>query len=77
MPTLFEFKGFRFFFFSSDRNEPIHIHVEKDNCYCKFWINPVKLSYTTGFRSHELTVIRKVIENRKDIIEEKWNGFFS
>lgn len=77
MPTIFEFKGYRFFFFSSDRDEPIHVHVEKENSHCKFWLNPIRVASNSGFRSHELSIVRKIITNRKDIIEEKWNEFFA
>jgi len=63
MPTVFKLKGFRFFFYSSDRDEPIHIHVEKDDSYCKFWLDPVKIERNIGFCSHELAVIRKIILN--------------
>ena len=77
MPTVFKLKGFRFFFYSSDRHEPIHIHVEKDDSYCKFWLDPVKIERNIGFRSHELAAIRKIIFSRADIIEERWNEFFA
>ena len=36
MPTVIQIKGYRFFFFSNERNEPIHIHIEKADSYAKF-----------------------------------------
>ena len=29
MPTLLRVEGFRFFFYSNERQEPPHVHVEK------------------------------------------------
>jgi len=31
MPTVLLINGFRFFFYSNENNEPIHIHVTKGN----------------------------------------------
>lgn len=32
MPTIFNnLNGYRIFFYSLDRGEPIHVHIEKDN----------------------------------------------
>ena len=40
MPTVLRTEGFRFFFYSSDRAEPPHIHVEKGYNAAKVWLNP-------------------------------------
>jgi hypothetical protein len=57
MPTALRIDGYRFFFFSNEGNEPVHIHVESGDGYCKYWINPVSLAYSTGYNSTELTRI--------------------
>jgi hypothetical protein len=47
MPTVFQDRGFRFFFYSNEGSprEPAHIHVEKDDIEAKFWLRPeVKLA---------------------------------
>ncbi len=78
MPTIFRKLGFRFFFFSNDRDEPIHIHVEKKNKYAKFWIlEEVILAKNIRFHGSELRKIRKIIEENKEIIKERWNEYFS
>jgi hypothetical protein len=42
MPVAFRQSGYRFFFYSNegDPREPIHIHVMKDGCTAKFWLEP-------------------------------------
>lgn len=40
MPTVVRLRGFRFFFFSNEADEPAHIHVESDDKYAKFWLEP-------------------------------------
>lgn len=38
MPTLLNEKGFRFFFYSNENNELIHIHVKKGHVEGKIWL---------------------------------------
>ncbi|MEX0680820.1 MAG: DUF4160 domain-containing protein [Balneolales bacterium] len=76
MPTVLKSKGYRFFFFSNEGYEPIHIHVESGNGYCKYWIKPVILAYATGYSSTELNKIKKLIEQHITLIESSWNEHF-
>lgn len=76
MPTLFVIDGHRFFFFSNEGTEPIHVHVEKAEKYAKLWLHPVSVAYNDRFNSAELNRLVKLVEARKDEIEDKWNEYF-
>ncbi|MFZ2315923.1 MAG: DUF4160 domain-containing protein [Gammaproteobacteria bacterium] len=76
MPTVLKFKGYRFFFFSLEGNEPPHVHVEYGNNVAKFWLNPVNLASSYGFRSHELAKIRVMVAEHSELFLEKWHEFF-
>ena len=39
MPTVLYVKGWRFFFYSDEGNEPIHIHVQKGDSESKYWLD--------------------------------------
>jgi hypothetical protein len=39
MPTILLILGWRLYFYSNEGNEPIHIHAEKGDMECKFWIH--------------------------------------
>src|SRR6266404_227393 len=41
-------------------HEPRHIHVERAEKYAKFWLEPIESAESRGFRSHELTALRRV-----------------
>jgi len=77
MPTVIKIKGYRFFFFSMEGNEPIHIHVEQAERYAKFWLDPVQLVKSDGFRSSELSEIRKLVEENRELIKESWDEYFN
>ena len=77
MPTILRIKGYRFFFFSLEGSEPPHIHIEHDDKVAKFWLKPINLSSSSGFRSHELTEIRALVIENSEKFLEKWNEYFS
>ena len=76
MPTVLRSGPFRFFFYAGDGNEPPHIHVERDECQAKFWLEPVELANNRGFREHELTQIQKIVDEHANIFVERWNEYF-
>lgn len=78
-PIVFRYKGYRFFFFSNEGIpiEPVHIHVQKNECLAKFWIVPeISLAESYGFRDSELLMLLKLIAKNENLIMEKWNEYF-
>lgn len=57
MPTVLRYRGYRFYFYSHEPNEPPHIHVDKDNLSAKFWLSPIFLARNIDFSSKELRKI--------------------
>ena len=73
MPTIRGIPGpYRFYFYSFDCNEPIHVHVRRERATCKFWMDPVALAAVSGFPARELTRIRGVILEHRLLILEAW-----
>jgi hypothetical protein len=77
MSVALRVKGYRFFFFSLEGHEPPHIHVEQAERFAKFWLNPVALAKSRGFRSGELSEIQRIVEENRDTLLEKWDEHFS
>ena len=76
MPTVLKLKGFRFFFFSNEAEEPAHIHIESGEKYAKFWLEPVQLAKSIGYNAKELSEIRKTIIDNLSNIRRKWDEHF-
>jgi hypothetical protein len=79
MPKIFEWSGYKFFFFSNEGDplEPTHIHVRKGPHIAKFWIQPeVSLASSWGMNAKELNMLEKTVIEHKNIIMEKWNEYF-
>jgi len=76
MPTVLRVGPYRFFFYSSDAAEPRHIHVEREANRAKFWLEPVRLQESGGFRRGELTRIAALVAEHQDHLVRAWNEFF-
>ncbi len=76
MPALLRVRGYRFFFFSKEGREAPHIHVAHAGWYAKFWLEPVTLADSRGFRSHELREIRQIVLKNRQFFLEEWHEYF-
>ncbi len=64
---------YRFFFYSFDCNEPMHVHVRRERMMCKFWLEPVVLAMNDGFSPKELIKIRALTIKYLEPIMEAWD----
>lgn len=73
MPTVKKIRGpYRFFFFSFDCIEQMHVHIQREKMICKFWLEPIVLVKNYGFGPKELNTIRGIIKNNQDKIMGAW-----
>ena len=49
MPTVLRRGPYRFYFYSHEPNEPMHVHIDRDDLSAKFWLEPVDLARNFGF----------------------------
>jgi len=76
MPTLLLIEGFRFYFFSDERQEPPHVHVRKGDSVAKLWLRPVDLAFARGFNRTELRRVRELTFENQVFFIERWNEYF-
>ena len=77
MPVLLREGPYRFYIVAWDRNEPPHIHVERDNGSAKFWLVPVDLASSQNFNHREIRSIRRIVEQNQSELLRKWHEFFN
>ena len=68
MPTLLRVGQYRFFIYSVNYQEPPHVHVEWESNVAKFWLTPVRMQSSGGFKRNEINRIYRVIE-------ENWTNY--
>jgi Domain of unknown function (DUF4160) len=76
MPTVLRVGPYRFFFYAGDKDEPRHVHVERDDNIAKFWLEPIRLHNSGGFSRAEIGRIQKIIEENHAQLVEAWNDYF-
>ncbi|GHT60796.1 hypothetical protein FACS189451_01500 [Bacteroidia bacterium] len=75
-PVFLTENGFRFYTWSKEEPRK-HIHVIKDEKYCKFWLEPlIELAENKGFKSFELNQIIKIIKQNEKSFNKKWIEHF-
>jgi len=76
MPTSV-IEGYKFRFYSSDINEPPHVHILHGGNEAKIWLQPVVIEYNHGYNPAELNRILKLTRQNQNKLLEVWNGYFS
>jgi len=79
MPEVYRERGFRFFFYSDEGSpqEPVHIHVVRDQAEAKFWLNPtVRVAYNKGYNARTVRELQRLVEANRSRIVRAWNEHF-
>jgi hypothetical protein len=76
VPSIAKVGPYQFFFYSSEGNEPPHIHVRREQATAKFWLTPVRLAQSRRFDDHELREIQRTVEGNQPRFLEAWYEHF-
>ena len=77
MPTVLRAGSYRFFFYAGDRDEPPHVHVERDEKVAKFWLDPVRLQNSGGFSRFEIGELYRLVVKNRENLQRAWDEYFS
>ena len=73
MPVVLRIKGYKFWFYQADLDEPPHVHIGKDGREAKYWIDPISMARSGRFRDHELNQIETILAKYRDRILAVWH----
>ena len=76
MPTVLREGPYRLFFYAGDREEPPHVHVERDRNVSKYWLSPVRLQSSGGFSRAEIQRIQRLVEDYEEELLRSWHEYF-
>jgi hypothetical protein len=72
VPVILRVKGYRFWFYGADLDEPPHVHVGKDGKEAKYWVDSIALARAVGFRQQELSEIERILADYRTYVLEVW-----
>ena len=76
MPTVLQSGPYRFFFYSADRDDSLHVHVERDQSEAKYWLEPVRLESSSGFARRELRRVEALVEEKAALFVRQRPEYF-
>jgi hypothetical protein len=80
MPTILMVLGWRFFFYSNEGNEPMHVHASKGEAECKYWLNPefyeIEEAWSQNLTPRLRREVRKIIFDHFELIVGEWGKSF-
>jgi hypothetical protein len=80
MPTILLILGWRLFFYSNESHEPLHIHAQKGDMECKYWLMSetfeIEEVFSFNLNPGAKREIRKIIFEHFDYIIDEWNKYF-
>jgi len=72
MPTVLRVKGYRFWFYEADLDEPPHVHVGKEGREAKYWLDPVGVARVGRFRPVDLREIERIVNDNVGFLLRAW-----
>ena len=79
MPTILLIRGWRFFFYANEANEPIHIHYRKAEKECKYWLDredfDVEEALSYRMNGKDKREVKRIIFEHFEYIESEWDKF--
>lgn len=76
MPTVFNLGPYKFYFYSNENHEPWHVHVDRDGCTAKIWLDGPREAGNYGFSAKEMKKIIELVKQNLLKCQEKWNEYF-
>lgn len=79
MPTILFLRGWRFFFYADERQEPVHVHAQKGEKECKYWLDvesyEIRETLAYNMSPRDIREVRQIIYQHFDYIVEEWEKF--
>ena len=76
-PTIYRQGSYRFYF-NSNEELRMHVHVKGQEGRAKFWLEPIiALAEYRGFKTHELKEIEQIVVEHQKEFQNAWKKHLS
>jgi len=79
MPSILSIRGWRFFFYANERNEPPHVHARKGDADCKYWLRSetyeIEEDHAYNMNPADRRTVRKIIFDHFEHLLSEYESF--
>jgi hypothetical protein len=79
VPTILLIRGWRFFFYTNEGNEPVHIHCQNAEREAKYWLDVESFeaveAHAYNMSPADRRTVRRIILEHFDYIVSEWERF--
>jgi hypothetical protein len=79
MPTILLILGWRLFFYANENKEPVHVHCQKGDKECKFWLctetYDLEEAFSYNMSPRDKREIKKIVFEHFEYIAQQWKIF--
>jgi hypothetical protein len=76
-PTIMKIGAYRFFF-NSNEEERMHVHIQTPDGVAKFWLEPI-VAHAASYRLDQRTLkeLSKLVEENAHVFTDAWRKYFN
>ncbi|MEO7797116.1 MAG: DUF4160 domain-containing protein [Opitutaceae bacterium] len=73
MPTFLRIRGYRFYAYALEGNEPAHVHIEHGSGSMKVWLTDVSIASSEGLKPAEIRAALQLTREHRTILLKAWH----
>lgn len=73
VPTILRIRGYRFYFFAEEGNEPPHVHVDKGGGVLKVWLEDMSVAWSDDLKPPEIRAALQLTRKHRSFLLQSWH----
>jgi hypothetical protein len=73
VPTILFIRGYRFYFFAEEGNEPPHVHIEKGAGSIKVWLDDTSIMKSENLKPPEIRAALQLTRKYRSLLLNSWH----
>ena len=73
MPTFLRIRGYRFYAYALEGNEPPHVHIDHGSGLMKVWLSDVSLAWSRGLKPAEIRAALQLTREHRALLLKAWH----
>jgi hypothetical protein len=73
MPTFLRIRGYRFYVYAHEGNEPAHVHIDHGAGTMKVWLADLSVASSQGLKPAEIRAALLITREHREILLKAWH----